>query len=955
MKVYTHDPEDTTSLSDNSVSCILELINGEMLIGTTGGGLNRFDPVTEKFRHYRHLPSDPGSISHDRITVIKADNDGQIWIGTQNGLNLFNPEKETFVVYKQETDIKNSVKDQILSLFHDRTGFFWIGTSNGLFRFERDKGEFNEVELVTPEYAGDSLSRIIHCIAQDHFGTLWIGTDNFIFTWENGQITWIGPQADRFEYPSNKFTNDIVELTSAGKTGLWIATHWGLNRYDFESSQFTGIFTEDQNSKGLSSSDITALYADENGLLWIAGMDGINMLDYSSNPFRHVVLDVGKYHHSAATFYEDKEGNFWIGSQNAGLLKYDSLLNFIARYNLELDHQVYVNYSGFKILEDSKGNLWIGMNLPCPGIYLFDRERAEFQKIPFQTFTSNQKPSEIRDILEASNGILWFGTNSGLYLYDPALAGVLSILPVDLEILSTSNISDIFQDQGGQLWIASNEGLFFCNTDNERIVTFTEVPENENSTGSLSGVPLCLSESSSGVIWVGTSEGLFKLNSGQKDFIEVMKQNELVGKNRIYSILEDSKGNFWMNTWKGLVRFNPGNTGGLSPRLYDISDGLPFEGLIPRSSLKSKDGRIFVPGIGSRSDGFYYFFPDSMITNTRLPPVMITDLKIRNEIYDAGCDISTTARLTLGWKRNYLSFEFVVLDYINPPKNQYAYRMEGLDDEWIHCGYRRYASYTDLSPGNYIFRVKGSNNDGLWNETGASISITILPPVWLTWWAYTLYAFFLAALIYAWRRYDLKRQRLRHALELEHVEAEKLKELDSLKSRFFANISHEFRTPLTLILGPLQNLLSRVSNETARQELSIMQRNARRLQNLINQLLDLSRLESGKMELKAGEANMVTLVRSYVQQFESLAKHKGITLEFSSEKDDIPAYVDKDKIEKILYNLLSNAFKWTGEGGRIGVNVLPTPVPPLSSGVVSKWLNHKGKRRIPQRYTKIYA
>jgi signal transduction histidine kinase/DNA-binding response OmpR family regulator len=255
--------------------------------------------------------------------------------------------------------------------------------------------------------------------------------------------------------------------------------------------------------------------------------------------------------------------------------------------------------------------------------------------------------------------------------------------------------------------------------------------------------------------------------------------------------------------------------------------------------------------------------------------------------------------------------------------------LEGLDDGWSYCGNRRFANYTGVPPGNYIFRVKGSNNDGYWNEEGTSILVSINPPPWKSWWAYTLYTLSFIILAIAWRRYDLKRHRLKQALELEQVEAEKLKELDGMKSRFFANISHEFRTPLTLILGPLDKLLTKTDDNECIQSLNVMQRNARRLQRLINQLLNLSKLEAGEMKLIAGERNIINLVRGYVHSFESLAKQKNIRLKFTSDDERTLIYVDNDKIEKILYNLLSNAFKFTPEGGEISVSVLTHPVKPI--------------------------
>jgi len=307
---------------------------------------------------------------------------------------------------------------------------------------------------------------------------------------------------------------------------------------------------------------------------------------------------------------------------------------------------------------------------------------------------------------------------------------------------------------------------------------------------------------------------------------------------------------------------------------------------------------------------------------------VLTKFSVRNNEYSTDSNITYKKQITLNYDQNFFSVEFSALDYHGPEKNQYAYMLEGVDDEWVYSGNRRFANYTGIKSGTYTFRVKGSNNDGYWNENGTSLMITITPPPWASWWAYTLYGLAVIVIIIAWRWYDLKRLRLKQALQLEKVEAEKLKELDSMKSRFFANISHEFRTPLTLILGPLEKLIRKTDDPASAKDMNMMQRNAKRLQRLINQLLNLSKLEAGEMKLIAGKRNIVGLVRGYVHSFESLAKQKNIRLQFTSDDEKALIYVDNDKIEKILYNLLSNAFKFTPEGGEIAVSVLTHPVKP---------------------------
>jgi hypothetical protein len=376
-----------------------------------------------------------------------------------------------------------------------------------------------------------------------------------------------------------------------------------------------------------------------------------------------------------------------------------------------------------------------------------------------------------------------------------------------------------------------------------------------------------------------------------------------------------------LSTNKGLSRFDP-KTNIFSN--YDVSDGLQSNEFEGGAYYKSRSGWMLFGGI----NGFNVFHPDSIKDNLYIPPVVMTDFQIFNKSPKIGGKgsplrqhISETDELVLSHQQSVFSFEFAALDYTAPQRNQYAYKMEGFDESWRDVGSRRFATYTNLDPGEYVFHVKGSNNDGIWNEQGTSIKITIMPPWWRTWWAYTLYVVMVLGLLYAIRRYESSRMHLKNQLKMELIEREKLKELDSMKSRFFANISHEFRTPLTLILGPIENMISKMTDPGDRRKLKMMRRHAHHLLQLINQLLDLSRLESGKMHLQATCQDVIPVLRGITSAFQSMAEKKKIDLQFHSEVDIFELYFDQEKFEKIFYNLLSNAVKFTPQSGKVSLTV----------------------------------
>jgi signal transduction histidine kinase/DNA-binding response OmpR family regulator/sugar lactone lactonase YvrE len=547
-------------------------------------------------------------------------------------------------------------------------------------------------------------------------------------------------------------------------------------------------------------------------------------------------------------------------------------------------------------------------------------------------------------------GTLWIGTWGGLNKLDRA-AGRFTRFVNNAEnphSLSENRVWTIYEDRSGTLWIGTNGGsLNRFDRTTGKFTRFASTPKNPHSLSSNNVLSIC--EDRTGTLWLGTSGGglnrldrpdtLLKNLNEEAGWFTRFTEKDGLPDNVIYGILEDDQGRLWLSTNTGLSCFDPRTE---TFRNYDATDGLQSNEFNTGAYHKMRNGEMVFGGI----NGFNVFHPDSIKDNAYIPPVVITAFKryntgdVQGIAIEEKC-ISTKRSIQLSHKDNVLSFEFAALSFRNSSKNQYAYKLDGFNKNWIQLGTKREVTFTNLDPGEYTLRVKGSNNDGVWNEEGSSLKIIITPPWWKTKWAFTLYVLCITGLLYALRRYELNRLRLKNQLQIELVEAAKMKELDHLKSRFFANISHEFRTPLTLILGPVEQMRGKTFKGNLDEAYDIILRNSRRLLRLINQLLDLARLESGGMSLQARPENIVSFLKGLVLSFASAAERKRIELRITAEEESLIVYFDRDKMEKIVSNLLSNALKFTPERGRVEVRIStvgatsPVAPGPVTPGLVA--------------------
>jgi signal transduction histidine kinase/ligand-binding sensor domain-containing protein/DNA-binding response OmpR family regulator len=927
--VFRHDPSDPTSISESDVTALFEDRDGRLWVGTRSGGLNRFDRDRENFRRYASGFEAP-------VSAIAQDEAGDLWVGT-DGAGLLRLRRdqvdradarwERFV--HDPADPASPGHDRVNALLVDGRGTLWVGTRAGLDRREPGSRGFTRYTS-EPGSPVQLIDRSIFTLLEDDEGRLWMGSTTGISELDAAR-TRIRHHYHRYRTFRYGWGEAIAMLRDrAGR--FWISTHAELMRFDPRTGAFQYLRPDPLDPVGINSTLPTALYQDRSEVVWVGTNGyGLNVHDPKGERFRTFRRPMTRaYRHSGFsvyTLFEDSGGDLWI---DAGVLyrwnrRTGEFVSFETASHRPDD---FGNTRVFSLLEHPRGFLWGGTDR---GLYHHEIATGRSRQYRHDPADPRGLPEgQVKEVFRDRDGALWALTENYLAkLVDPAGGRFVSYLYNERPTTGTWSFPSLVQTGDGHLWFGSLQGLVRFDPRAETFRHYRHDPGDPASLGHDRVLALLRDpRQPDRILWVGTGGGgLNRLDIEAGTFAHFTTDQRLPN-NVVYGVLPDDAGHLWLSTNRGLARFDPG-TGVV--RSFDVADGLQSNEFNSGAAFRGASGELFFGGIY----GFNHFRPDEVRDNPHPPAVVVTGLRRLNRreaVGDTGSilerSIVETTSLRIPARDNVLIFEFAALDYSAPGKNRYAYRMVGFNDTWVDAGDTRTATFTNLPPGTYTFQVRGSNNDGVWNQTGASIDLRILPPWWRTPWAYGLYLLLAAGLVLGARRYEMNRIRLLHLADQERAHAERFRELDRARSRFFANVSHEFRTPLTLTLGPLDDLRAGFHGPLApamTEQVELARRNAGRVLELIDQLLEVARLEVGSTPLRARRTELGDFVARLGEAFRPLAERRSIALVLEMPEEPLAVFADPAHLERILANLLSNAFKFTQSGGTVRLTLEAAP------------------------------
>ena len=953
---------------------------GIMWMGTNGAGLYKFDGVN--YVSYEQNSNVKNSINSNLIYVTYVDVRNRLWVGTDEGLCLYNRDlnsfesidiqkkvnKETVISVKSiiednngnlflgtfnggllklniktravtsiKLDVPNHSNFLINSLVKDKKGVIYLGTNFGLKVFDQVK---NEVKKVTANNDGQILSGNIVSMFLDNRENLWIGNGY------KGLVKVNLTSKQAFSYPITKkrimsilATDSKTILCATENDGLIIVNDQGVVQEKYVNSKF--------NVRSLSSNSVWSLFLDKERRIWLGyynkGLGVFDKINSKVNIIESLPGNPQSLQTNCVTgIAKDHEGQLWISMEGGGVDVYSPVTKKFKHIN-KSDASFYsglTNDNITKVFIDKKDNIWLASW--NEGVFLLKKGSRNF--INYNTKnTPNLASDNIMSIAEDSRGVIWIGTFAkGLHYYTPSDGQFHYCNSKPFYNVMSRDIRSVMVDSDDAVWVGSTTGLYKVATKD--FVTFSVVSfrdkmseklKNHKSTHTIN----TLYEAKNKEIWIGTDgAGLFSYNK-KTDSLKWFINFKGLHEKSISSIVESNDGGIWLSGKKGITRLDLKNGTTFN---YSIYDGLLGNDFNNNSVLKDEKGVLYFGGY----EGLNYFNPTNLVRSKKQLPIYFTDLKLFNKSVGPLEKnsplvkvISQTKKIILRHDQSVFTIDFIAVNYSFPARNEFAYYLEGFEDSWNYVGNKRSATYTNLAPGNYIFKVKAAEKNGVWSHKLLELKIEILPPWWKTSFAYLFYTLLVLAAIYFSNQYYQNRFKEKQIIEFEKTKAVQIEKLNNKKLQFFTNISHEFRTPLTLILNPLGDILRNYSSDlpdNVLKKLQTIQKSSDRLSRLINELMDFNQLQFNKMTLQLQLIEVVSFTREIVSYFEEEALSRGIQLQFESNKTALKDWIDPKMFEKIIFNVISNAFKVTPDKGKITVKIAVNnelmPFPLIDSG-----------------------
>lgn len=987
FRVFRHSPGDSTSLPNNYVNRLFEDPLGRIWVKTRTGDAV-YDPATERFDRNEQLLLQAWGLPETTLNNVQKDHRGNFWLLTTTGAYYYRTATKRAEPIRHRPNARQTPADDSLTALHeDRQGAVWLVHRSGLL-------EKLDAQTHRVVYRTDMLTKMNQHVRLDY--RLFIDTNNdlwlyanedaqgvFFFDTQTNQLTHLQQNrpgqtigsggilaANRSKNPVEAvaLNNNLVRDITQDEQGMvWIGTdHGGINQIDKRTGTARCLLHTPTDETTLGENSIYDFHRDTDGIIWVGTFkQGISYYHKNSLRFpvyRHRVLDANSLNYDDVNhFVEDKRGNLWIGTNGGGLTYFDRATNRFTP-SAAFAKAAGLNSVVVSILLDHEQTLWVGTYQG--GLYAIRGNQVTAYK--HDSNPGSVASNNIWEIFEDHQHTLWIGTlGGGLDRFDRQQQRFYHQWSGNNQFNYSNYVSSILEDRAGNLWVGTSSGINIRDSKTGRFRRYyngTNDPKGISNNNIIS-----LLEDSQGIIWIGTFDGLNRYDPKTETF-RAFRLEDGLPDNAIQTIVEDASHTIWLGTPGGISQLTIGRNRAGQPtyrfKNYDESDGLPSRAFSQNAAFRTSRGELIFGG----ANGFTLFRPETFKPLTSRPSVVLTDFEVFNNAVRPGQEadgsvpltqsITESRGITLTHRQNVFSIGFAALNFLHPEKVRYQYKLDGFNTDWLTADSRvRRATFTNLNPGDYVFRVRIADSDSDWQESTIRLAVSVLPPFWKSPLAYILYVLCIVGLLLLARWILLERARLNFQLEQDRRYARQLHEVDEMKIRFFTNVSHEFRTPLTLIINPLEQLLNKNDQSASQRQLQLIFRNAKRLLNLVNQLLDFRKMEVQGLTLRPTRQDIVAFSREIFHSFSDLSERKHIQFTFEANVTELQMIFDPDKLERILFNLLSNAFKFTPEQGRVAVTLhLPETDQPAHDS--EQWLTIRvadtGIGIAPAQHTTIF-